>query len=531
MKESWNGTSTAAAPARRGRPWPLLGLLFAFLAGAVASIGGLVWMRGPLEIESFEVEGTPVERVRLRDQRTYGAQFLLLHGYAANRRQLLHLAEVLAAAAGDVYVIDLPGRGDSNALSSSYPPDGPQADMPTPNETRAVLAVLQRLRDAKELSNDRLVVIGHSLGGGVALDVARRELPAATISLAGLERPVQPSRSRNLLLITARLEISPLRDAADRMYVRAGRSNAARREFLCTHSTLPYSSAVQQAIVEWTNRAVPGARLAVPLWLNEKLLMLELASAFFLITLFFPLAGLAAWWLAQEPLGEVVSESRISSWSPPHVGGYALLAGLASVSALSLLDWLEWGVPLRFLHLSDGDYLASALLLSTLWLLPALRQPPWVRDWKEARANVLVAGVLATYVIIIGGGFVTWQIFDLWPTPGRWLRFLPLLLLLFPYALGEELLQRTFSKHRDHSALTAFVLWRLALLGAIAYGILLLHSGQGMIVLHALPLFLLSLLEYYFAETLYRALHSAYACAVLKTLLLAWFFAAFFPLR
>jgi len=119
----------------------------------------------------------------------------------------------------------------------------------------------------------------------------------------------------------------------------------------------------------------------------------------------------------------------------------------------------------------------------------------------------------------------------LWPTAGRWLRFHPLLLLLFPYALGEELLQRAFSKHRDHSALTAFVLWRLALLGAIACGILLLHSGQGMIVLHALPLFLLSLLEYYFAETLHRALHSAYACVVLKTLLLAWFFAAFFPLR
>jgi hypothetical protein len=52
-----------------------------------------------------------------------------------------------------------------------------------------------------------------------------------------------------------------------------------------------------------------------------------------------------------------------------------------------------------------------------------------------------------------------------------------------------------------------------------------------MIVLHALPLFLLSLIEYYFAETLHRALGSAWACAGLKTLLLAWFFAAFFPLR
>ncbi|HSC77273.1 MAG TPA: hypothetical protein VLB32_01815, partial [Candidatus Acidoferrales bacterium] len=297
------------------------------------------------------------------------------------------------------------------------------------------------------------------------------------------------------------------------------------------HSTLPYSSAVQQTIVEWANRAVPGARLAIPPWLNEKILALELAAAFFLVALFFPLAGLAGWWLSYEPLGEIVSESRFSSWSPVHLGGYALLAGLASVSALSLLNWLEWPVPLRLLNLADGDYLASLMLLSTLWLLPALRLLPWVRDPRELRANLLVGVLLAAYVIVAGGGFVTWQMFDLWPTVGRWLRFLPLLPLLFPYALGEELLRRTFSKHRDHSPLTAFVLWRLALLGAMAYGVLLLRSGQGMIVLHALPLFLLSLLEYYFAETLHRALGSAWACALLKTLLLAWFFAAFFPLR
>ncbi len=471
------------------------------------------------------MDGTPVERVRLREARPNAPQFLLLHGYAANRRQLLHLGEVLAAAGGDVYVVDLPGRGNSNTLASPYPPDGPQADMATPNETRATLALV------RQLSQGRLIVIGHSLGGGVAIDVAQRVAPTATVSLAGLERSVQPGRPPRLLLITARLEIPPLRQAADTMYAQAGRGSA-RREFFCTHSTLPYSSAVQQAIVEWANRAIPGARLAIPPWLNEKLLALELAAAFFLVALFFPLAGLAGWWLAHEPLGEIVSESRISSWSPVHLGGYGLLAGLASVSALSLLHWLEWPGPLRFLHFADGDYLASLMLLSTVWLLPALRPLPWVRDVRELRANLLVALGLALYVILAaGGGFVTWQVFDLWPTSARWLRFLPLLPLLFPFALGEELLRRTFSKHRDHSALTAFVLWRLALLASIAYGVFLLGSGQGMIVLHALPLFLLSLLEYYFAETLYRALGSAWACALLKTLLLAWFFAAFFPLR
>jgi len=522
--------STAVVAPRRALPWPLLWLLLAFLVGAAASIAGLMWLRQPLEIEGFDANSTPVGRVRLRDARPTAPQFLLLPGYAANRRQLLHLAEVLAAAGGEAHVIDLPGRGDSDAPASPLPPEGVRTDMSTPNETRAVLAALERLENEKGVNRDRLVILGHSLGGGVALDVARRVLPAATISLAGLERPVQPGRPRNLLLITARLEISPLRDAADTMHARAGRSSA-RREFFATHSTLPYSSAVQQAIVDWTNRSVPGARLALPPWLNEKLLALELAAAFFLVALFFPLAGLVGWWLSYEPLGEIVSESRFSSWSPAHLGGYALLAGLASVSALSLLKWLEWGVPLRFLRLFDGDYLASLMLFSSLWLLPALRPRPWVRDSRELRTNLAVATLLAAYVIVAAGGFVSWQIFDLWPTPARWLRFLPLLPLLFPFALGEELLRRTFSKHRDHSPLTAFVLWRLALLASVAYGSLLLRSGQEMIVLHSLPLFLLSLVEYYFAETFHRALGSPYSCAALKTLLLAWFIAAFFPLR
>ncbi|HXE75676.1 MAG TPA: alpha/beta fold hydrolase [Candidatus Xenobia bacterium] len=476
------------------------------------------------------VEGTPIERIRLREAPPNGPQFVLLHGYAANRRQLLHLAEVLAAAGGEAYIVDLPGRGDSDAPASPLPLEGPRPAMPTPNETRAVLAALERLRDERTVKPDRLVLTGHSLGGGVALDVARAEPPAAVVSLGGLERPVRPGQPRNLLLITARLEIPPLREAADRMHARAGRGSA-RREFFATHSTLPYSSAVQHAIVEWTNRAVPGARLQIPPWFNEKLLALELAAAFFLVALFFPLAGLAGWWLSFEPLGEIVSESRISAWSPAHLGGYALLAGVASISALSLLQWFEGGVPLRFLHLADGDYLASLMLLSSLWLLPALRPLPWVRDTRELRANLLVALLLAAYVIVVAGGFVTWKIFDLWPTTARWLRFLPLLVLLSPFALGEELLRRTFSKHRDHSPLTAFILWRLALLAAVAYGVVLLRTGQEMIVLHSLPVFLLSLVECYFAETLHRALGSPYACAVLKTLLLAWFFAAFFPLR
>jgi pimeloyl-ACP methyl ester carboxylesterase len=542
------GNSSTAPTAPPARFWPrrLIVLLIVFLAAAAACAAGLVVLRAPLQFEEFTVESSapiPIERIRLADRDSFRAHFLLLHGYGANRRHLRPLAEVLAAGGADVYLMDLPGRGDHAGPASPRPESGPRADMPTPHETAAALAVLHALeaglsRETRSGSRDavpreRLVLVGHSLGGGVAVDVARRTLPAATVSLAGLERPVQPGRPRHLLLITSRLEPPPLRRAADRMHRQSGTAASARREFFGTHSSLPSQSQVQQAILEWAVRTL-GAKLETPPWLNEKLLALKFGGLIFLGLAFAPLATLAGFHLAQEPFGEVVSESRISSWSPAHLAGYALLAALATVSALSLVAWFGRPHPLFWLRLADGDYLASVMLLATLWLLPALRHLPWVRDPREVRANLLAALALAAFVLLTAGTWLTWTLFDLWPTTGRWLRMLALFPLLFPYALGEELLRRAFSKQRGKSALSAlsaFLLWRLALLAAVVYGSLLLGTGEGMFLLLAGPLLLLSLIEYWLTETLYRALGSVYAAAAFKTLLLAWFFASFFPLR
>ncbi len=532
MTASSNSSTAPIAPP--GRHWPgrLIALLAVFLGGAALCGAGLLYLQRPLEVEVFSVEAAapiPVERVRLRDRDDFRAHFLLLHGYGGNRRQLRHLAQVLAAGGADVYSVDLPGRGDHTGPASLRPEQGLYAAMPTPRETEAALAVFHAL-ERRGVPRERLVLAGHSLGGGVAVEVARRTLPAATVSLAGLERRVDPDRPRHLLLITSRLEPPSLRRAADQMHRQSGGPASARREFFGTHFSLPYQSNVQQAILEWAVRTL-GARLETPPWLNEKLLALKLGALVFLGLAFLPLAALAGFRLGQEPFGEVVSETRISNWSPPQLAGFALLGALASVSALSLVAWLLWPNPLAWLRLADGDYLASVMLLSTLWLLPALRHPPWVRDAREVRSSLLAAAGLAAFVIVVGGGFLTWQLFDLWPTLGRWARALALLLVLFPYALGEELLRRTFSKQGGKSPLTPFLLWRLALVTAIAYGALLLGSGEGLLVLASVPLLLLSLAEYWLTETTYRALGSVYAAAAFKALLLAWFFASFFPLR
>lgn len=405
----------------------------------------------------------------------------------------------------------------------------------------AALAVARYLEKEFKVTPDRLVVVGHSLGGGVALEVARAVNAAAVVSLAGLERRVAPGEPRNPLFITAKIEIPDLRRAADRMHAhalraepsgQAGAGRAARLEFLATHSSLPLHSAVQRAIVNWTNRAVPGAGLSLPPGFNAWLLGLEAATLFFLAALFVPLAGLAGWVLNPEPMGEVAPETRFTPWSPVHIFGYALLAGGAGVSALHLLKFFGWPYPLGFLRLDGASYLASLLLLSTIWLLPALLHLPWVRDQREAAAKAGLAAALAAYLIVVAGGFSTWQLFDLWPTWARLGKMLLLAPLLFLYALGEELLGRSYAKGpRAPSAFDAFLAWRLALFGAIVYGALFLGTGEAALVVMGIPLLLLSLLEYFFAAALYRSLWSAYAGAVLKTLLLAWILATLFPLQ
>jgi hypothetical protein len=306
----------------------------------------------------------------------------------------------------------------------------------------------------------------------------------------------------------------------------------ARLEFLATHSSLPFHPSVQRAIVNWASRAVPGASLNLPPRFNEWLLALEAAGLFFLAGLFIPLAGLAGWALDPEPLGEVAPETRFTSWSPLHLFGYGLLAGGAGVSALHLLRFFAVPYPLAFLRLDGGGYLASLLLFSTLWLLPALRQRPWVRSRREVAAKTGAAVLLAVYVILAGGSFVTWQLFDLWPTFGRFGKMLVLVPILLPFALGEELLGRAYARApRSPSAFDAFLAWRLALFADIVYGALVLGSGERMLVVMAIPLLGLSLLEYFFAAALYRALWSAYAGAALKALLLAWILATLFPLQ
>ncbi|MFE1250132.1 alpha/beta fold hydrolase [Streptomyces sp. NPDC058741] len=121
---------------------------------------------------SFEVPSAQGERgVTLAcTRRGSGAPLLLLHGIGHHRQAWDPVLPALAAER-DVIAVDLPGCGESPAL-----PDGMAHDLPT------MSALLGALCTALEV--ERPHVAGNSLGGLLALDLARARLVRSVTALS-----------------------------------------------------------------------------------------------------------------------------------------------------------------------------------------------------------------------------------------------------------------------------------------------------------------------------------------------------------
>ncbi|MGW7495571.1 alpha/beta fold hydrolase [Streptomyces luteogriseus] len=103
-------------------------------------------------------------------RRGSGEPLLLLHGIGHHRQAWEPVIPALAAER-NVIAVDLPGCGDSPAL-----PDGMAHDLPT------MSAVLKALFGALEI--ERPHVAGNSLGGLLALDLARAQLVRSVTALS-----------------------------------------------------------------------------------------------------------------------------------------------------------------------------------------------------------------------------------------------------------------------------------------------------------------------------------------------------------
>jgi pimeloyl-ACP methyl ester carboxylesterase len=140
--------------------------------------------RGAFDLEQVKIDadGTGLSCYVVGE----GSPVIVLHGLGASKVSAMPLIPPLVHAGHRVVVPDLPGHGASDKPRTDYTP-------------RFYARVIRRLMDALEI--ERAVVIGNSLGGRVALELAFRS-PGHLSGLVLLDPAVPGFRVRYLLGFT-----------------------------------------------------------------------------------------------------------------------------------------------------------------------------------------------------------------------------------------------------------------------------------------------------------------------------------------
>lgn len=493
--------------------------LFAAVGAVLLSAAALLISksRGPLRDELLAAGNCRVPLRILGPPQESRDAVILLHGLSANRRIMQPLGQRLAAAGLRVYLADLPGHGDNTEPFSLG------------RAEQCAAATVESLVRRGEIALEHTVLVGHSMGGAIAVRLADRFPAAATIAIS--PAPTSPPRRMpsNLLILSAQFDMARLKEAGGELLRAAGGERAQPEDFhqrravkfqvvpRSTHTSLLFDQRVADLSTEWARSALnlPPPGTAAP-----SLAVTGGALGLAGLLLLFPLTatGLAT-----------VLRAAGSETPRPHPAAGRLLVGSAA-AALLAVGVLNFWVPLRALRLLAGDYLASALLLAGAALLVLLG--------KEARASfdvnwraVSLACAQGAVTVLAFGAWLNWQLTDAWMNVARWLRFFPAVVASLPYFFAEEVAVGPPGAGRDWQRMGTFLALRLTLWLAMIFALFAFGSGQILILLLAVYLAVVSVLQRWGADAVRRRTGSATAAAVFGAILAGWFLAAVFPLR
>jgi pimeloyl-ACP methyl ester carboxylesterase len=458
----------------------------------------------------------------LEPNQTTRDSVLLFHGLSADRRIMQSLGNYLAGETGlREYLFDLPGHGDNTDTFSFS-----RADL------CARLAVESLIRSG-EIDPKRTILVGHSMGGAIAIRVADREPVAATIALSPAPMALPRRMPANLLVFSAQYDLPILRRAARTLAQAAGGERGELDDFrqarafhleitsFSDHTSLLTDPRVFRQTADWIDRVLGGTTRGYrphshPYRYQDLPSFIGLLG----ILLLFPFGVAMAAKIVGPPTADL-----------PAAGPFAALA-LTEVAACALASVLILAVrvPLSLLHLYTGDYLASLLLIAGALLL-ALNG----KSAKQALhfdLRTLFAAALLGFAVLLGlGAWLDWQIADLWLNLPRWLRFAGLLPVVSIFCFAEEVMLGPVGKGRLRARRFAlFLALRAELWLACLFSYYALASGQVLILILGVSLALFSLLQRLATDALRLRTGSATAAAVFGAILGAWFIAAVFPL-
>jgi len=456
---------------------------------------------------------------------------IVLHGLSANRRLMMYLAEDFAGHGLHTYALDLPGHGDSKDAFSF------------PRAQECATAAVESLVRSGAIDPRTTIVVGHSMGAAIAIHIADRDPVAATIAISPAPMNMPRRMPANLLVFSASTDIEPLKQTAQSLSAAAqGNRNSSddftqQRAFYLqliphsTHTSLLSDGRVAHQSELWAMRAlfhgIPADTLALNLDLatyetfgNGRRRLAGGILGFIAILLLFPLpAALVA---------KIAAPPRIESPGTHPSVALLLIEGLACSMAAVLL--LMLGIPLNFLHLYAGAYLASFLLIVGTFLL-ALNFG-FAMEYVSFPGKPLAAALLLGFATFLAlGAWLNWQLDDAWLNAPRWLRFAGLLPVTWIYAFAEEVVLGP-PHHGKKRALrfAVFLLLRLELFLACCFAYYMLANGQVLIVVLFAYLTGFSILQRLATDALRVRTGSATSAALFGAILAAWFIACVFPL-
>lgn len=437
-----------------------------------------------------------------------------------------------------VVTVDWPGHGDSTEPFSFAALDD------------CAEQVLTALAARGELRFERTVAIGHSTGAAAALRLADRVPVAGTIAISPGVTPLPRRMPANLLVLVGQWDIPRIRRFVDELANAAGESRADREDFVhrrafavreiprATHASLLLDWAVLAESTSWVQDTLGREALLPPAddfaggtetsWNRRGLLggLPAQVAGLAGLLLLFPLAATTA-------VQAVGARGELRAVGATPLGGTLLRwAAAGLLAALALRYW----VPLEFLRLYDGDWMASSafltgvVLLFLLWRRPE-RAASVASGGAEGVRAVAAAALAGMAAMLAFGWWLDGQLYDAWLNAPRWWRFAAATPFLLPYLLAEEIALGAPSGkwQTEVRRYIRFVLLRAVLAGLAAAAVLLL-GGALLAILLGPYVALGGIVVRLGADAIRRRTGSAAAAAVFSAILAAWALAASLPL-
>jgi dienelactone hydrolase len=449
---------------------------------------------------------------------------VLIHGFSGDRRLMSTLARRLAENGYGVLAIDVNGHGENR-----NPFNGGEAENDALREN--VKKAVDYLRNSDLVDGSRIVVMGHSMGAGAALDYATHDpnLKGAVMISGGWV--LGPERPKNALFIFAENDPKePIQETSIALATHL--ANLPKIELGKSYGDFAQGNAVEAMRVPGVNHVTittsPEAATTIVKWLDSALGTARTGA----IDLKDPRRGAARFALLMfvfvlVPLGRICG-SMAPSWAEERPGPSAWIGLLIVGGALLAAMPFAAEDPASFVPIIVGSIQISWFAVAGLITVGAIALS-YPQEWyrvREGAGAALVAGALGFAVAYVCQVAMSPLLHLLSLSPERLMVMAMGALLMFPFWIGFELLVR-------RGSLAMSTMWaslgRILIMVMMVVGVTLdVLPGVLMLIL---PIIVIAFVMIeIFAASAYSTSRNLILIATFETLWWAWMLAASSPI-